>query len=105
MQTTTLARPRPSVEAAAQAVVLMGGPVRAAKLLGADRYQRVQAWMANGLPVEFCARVERAISGKLTRREFYPLDWSDIWPELVEEGPDASDPATAQEIGREVVHG
>ncbi|CAN7364012.1 helix-turn-helix domain-containing protein [Acidovorax sp. LjRoot118] len=103
MESTNLARPRPSTEAATQAVVKLGGPVRAAKLLGADRYQRVQSWMANGVPVEFCARLERLLQGALTRRDFYPHDWPDIWPELVEEGA-ANDPATALAQRQEVAH-
>ena len=104
MQTTNLIRPRPSTEAATRAVAKLGGPVRAAKLLGADRYQRVQSWMANGVPVEFCARLEQLLQGEMTRRDFYPQDWPDIWPELVGKGAAANDPATALAQRQEVAH-
>lgn len=31
---------------------------------------------------ELCVQIERATSGKVTRRDLRPDDWSAIWPEL-----------------------
>lgn len=78
-----LSRPRPNREAAAKAVALMGGAVQAAKKLCVSNYQTIQSWATKGVPVAYSATVERLIEGRVTRRELYPLDWQDIWPELV----------------------
>lgn len=77
-----LSRPRPNREAAAKAVALMGGAVQAAKKLCVSNYQTIQSWATKGVPVAYSATVERLIEGRVTRRELYPLDWQDIWPEL-----------------------
>ncbi len=77
-----LSRPRPNKEAAAKAVALMGGAVQAAKKLCVSNYQTIQSWATKGVPVAYSATVERLIEGRVTRRELYPLDWQDIWPEL-----------------------
>lgn len=82
-----LSRPRPNREAAAQAVALMGGAVQAAKKLCVSNYQTIQSWATKGVPVAYSATVERLIEGRVTRRELYPDDWRDIWPELVDAGP------------------
>lgn len=62
----------------------MGGAVQAAKKLCVSNYQTIQSWATKGVPVAYSATVERLIEGRVTRRELYPLDWQDIWPELVE---------------------
>lgn len=79
-----LSRPRPNKEAAAKAVALMGGAVQASKKLCVSNYQTIQSWATKGVPVAYSATVERLIEGRVTRRELYPLDWQDIWPELAE---------------------
>ena len=79
-----LSRPRPSREASARAVALMGGAVQAAKKLCVPNYQTIQSWSSNGVPVAYCATVERLVDGRVNRRELYPDDWMTIWPELVD---------------------
>ena len=66
--------------AATRAIAAMGGPVAVARALGLNRYQTVQQWMRNGIPVVYCVRVE-ADSG-VSRRDLRPDDWHLIWPEL-----------------------
>lgn len=75
---------KPEIQAAREAVALLGGPVRAAELLGfgKKKYQVIQSWMRNGVPTEHCAAVERAVAGRVTRREFKPDTYARIWPEL-----------------------
>lgn len=82
-------------DAAAKAVQLLGGPVKAARRLGIERYQTVQSWVSNGIPLAHCARVERALDGAVSRRDMQPDDWHEIWPEL----------ATADAQAGEVVNG
>lgn len=47
--------------AAAEAIGVLGGPVKAAVTLGVPgaRYQTVQSWLRNRVPAEYCPRVER----------------------------------------------
>jgi DNA-binding transcriptional regulator YdaS (Cro superfamily) len=35
------------------------------------------------VPIKYCAAIEQATSGKVTRKELCPDDWQAIWPELV----------------------
>lgn len=44
--------------------------------------QRLSNWIERGVPVEKCARLERALNRKVTRRDLRPDDWREIWPEL-----------------------
>lgn len=37
------------------------------------------------IPVEYCARIELATDGTVTRKDLRPDDWQEIWPELVEQ--------------------
>ena len=41
------------------------------------------------IPVEYCARIEFATDGAVTRKELRPDDWQEIWPELVEQQHEA----------------
>lgn len=84
MQNESIVRPRPSVEAAARAIAALDGVVAAARVLGVPSYQRVQGWVANGIPVAYCAVIEAQTGGAVTRRDMYPEDWRRIWPELAE---------------------
>lgn len=36
------------------------------------------------IPLKFGVPIERATNGKVTRKDLFPNDWQDIWPELVE---------------------
>lgn len=37
------------------------------------------------VPIAYCAAIERASMGKVTRKELRPDDWHLIWPELAEQ--------------------
>lgn len=47
----------------------------------------VSAWASGRreIPIPHCPRIEmsKTIGGKVTRRELRPIDWANIWPELV----------------------
>jgi DNA-binding transcriptional regulator YdaS (Cro superfamily) len=49
-----------------------------------QKYQTVQQWERNGVPVEHCVAVEKATKGKVTRKDLRPDDWKSIWPELAD---------------------
>jgi DNA-binding transcriptional regulator YdaS (Cro superfamily) len=51
---------KPEAEAAREAVRVLGGPTKAARLLGVPkaRHQTVQAWMRSRVPAEYCPDVE-----------------------------------------------
>ena len=34
------------------------------------------------IPIEYCASIELATDGEVTRQEMRPDDWHKIWPEL-----------------------
>lgn len=57
----TLEPKTPQQIAAARAVLILGGPVEAARtLLGdADRYQTIQSWVVHRVPLDHCPAVER----------------------------------------------
>lgn len=58
-------------------------------------------WKARGsVPAEYCAPIERATGGKVSRRDLRPTDWHRIWPELVTDEFPA--PEEAREIGADV---
>lgn len=40
------------------------------------------------IPVEYCARIEQATEGMVSRQEMRPSDWHEIWPELLEASDD-----------------
>lgn len=44
----------------------------------------LSAWIAGTKPVpsHFCAAIEKATDGRVTRRELRPDDWHRWWPEL-----------------------
>lgn len=53
-----------------------------ADLLGTTK-QVVWAWLdRDRVPIEWCARIEIATNGAVTRRDLRPTDWMRIWPEL-----------------------
>lgn len=34
------------------------------------------------LPIKYCAKIELATDGQVSRRDLRPDDWHEIWPEL-----------------------
>jgi DNA-binding transcriptional regulator YdaS (Cro superfamily) len=63
-------------QAAARAVSLLGGPVRAAERLGVERYQTVQSWLRNRVPAEYCPAIERETSRQVRCEDLRPdIPW------------------------------
>lgn len=73
--------------AAAKAVRLLGGPVRAAERLGVDRYQTVQSWVKNQVPAVYCRQIVTLLDGAVSLQELRPDDWARYWPELAAKKP------------------
>jgi len=43
----------------------------------------VAGWLRRShVPAEYCAAIEAAVKGAVTRRDLRPDDWASIWPEL-----------------------
>ena len=67
-------------------VAFLGGDAALARELGISA-PAVSQWRKRGTPIraEFCAAIERATGGAVTRKELRPDDWRLIWPELAEQ--------------------
>lgn len=68
----------PAQQAARQAVVLLGGPVQAARRLNVKdhRHQTVQAWLRTRVPAEYCPLIERELKGQVTCEQLRPdIEW------------------------------
>jgi DNA-binding transcriptional regulator YdaS (Cro superfamily) len=63
------------------AIELGGGLSVFAEKIAAKPNQ-VNNWRSRGVPIEFCALIEIAVGGKVTRQDLRPNDWQKIWPEL-----------------------
>ncbi|WP_312305156.1 ABC transporter substrate-binding protein [Pulveribacter sp.] len=76
----------PEIKAAARiavaAIEQLGGPVEAARQVGAPSYQSVQSWRGSGVPIKFCRKVHELTGIPLATLR--PDDWADVWPELAE---------------------
>lgn len=35
------------------------------------------------VPIRHCVAIEQVTNGEVTRRDLRPLDWAEIWPDLV----------------------
>lgn len=65
-----------------RAIKLAGGPTALAKILGV-RQSVVSNWITRGrVSTDHCAAVEKAVDGQVTRKDFRPVEWKRIWPEL-----------------------
>lgn len=80
------------------AIEHLGGVGRLAAAVGV-RPSAVSNWLArNAMPSAlFCAAIERATEGAVTRRDLRPDDWHLIWPELVTFG-DANSKQPSAEV-------
>ena len=69
----------------AKAVELLGGPTKTASILGVTT-QAVCFWRdgKRKFPHEYGAAIESATKGVVTRKDLWPDDWAEIWPELVD---------------------
>jgi len=73
----------------------MGGRDRLADALHVT-ISAIGNWKSRGVPLDQCAKLERATAGTVTRRDLRPKDWRDIWPELADPTPPTTEqPATA----------
>lgn len=79
--------PTISLPALSDAIQRIGGPTKAAKLLDVS-VQAVRFYRDGEryMPERFCAKLELALGGAVTRRELMPYDWHWIWPELKRPG-------------------
>jgi DNA-binding transcriptional regulator YdaS (Cro superfamily) len=62
----------------------VGGLSRLAEMVGVSSSTPFMWRTRKRIPAEYCAAIESATSGAVTRRDLRPDDWADIWPELVE---------------------
>jgi len=70
-----------------KAVDICGGQTALAKSINLTQ-PYIQNWLkrSNGIPPpEYCADIEKATNGLVTRRDLRPDDWQKIWPELTEQ--------------------
>lgn len=85
------------MESLQRAITILDGQVPLAAALGVVQ-SAVSGWLKRGsVPVKYCAAIERATRGEVTRRDLRPDDWQDIWPELADPTPNTHAPAEAQE--------
>lgn len=63
----------------------VGGLSILARIIGV-KPPTVHQWITGKrpVPIERCAAIENATTGKVTRRDLRPNDWQEIWPELKE---------------------
>ncbi|MBE0615223.1 MAG: helix-turn-helix domain-containing protein [Burkholderiales bacterium] len=62
-----------------KAIELAGGTSALAKKIGVNSPQVVSNWVARKrVPPKYCAAVERATDGKITRQHLRPELWGDV---------------------------
>jgi len=68
-----------------QASEIAGGTSALARILGRSPSE-VSQWVSGNrpIPLAYCAAIERATNGQVTRKDLRPQDWMAIWPELAE---------------------
>lgn len=87
-----------------KAIQSIGGVGKLAVLLGVVQ-GAVSNWRARGsmVPPEYCAIIERATHGEVTRQTLRPNDWQKIWPELAPSGVSIA-PAASESVAQGVSH-
>lgn len=70
-----------------KAIQSIGGVGKLAATIGVVQ-GAVSNWRARGsmVPPEYCATIEAATKGEVTRKTLRPDDWQKIWPELAPAG-------------------
>lgn len=64
----------------------------------------VSGWVRRGaVPAEYCAVIERATQGAVTRKDLRPDDWQRIWPELASQPAAPAADVDIRAAGREGV--
>ncbi|NQW92666.1 MAG: helix-turn-helix domain-containing protein [Polaromonas sp.] len=81
-----------------KAITVAGSQKALAKAIGLGQ-SAVANWLKRGglVPVEYCASIEIAFSGAVTRKDLRPDDWEMYWPELA-----ASESANSDDISIKV---
>lgn len=66
-----------------KAICIAGSQKALAKAIGLGQ-TAVANWIKRGglVPVEYCAPIETAFDGAVTRKDLRPEDWERHWPEL-----------------------
>lgn len=68
-----------------KAVEVVGSQRALAEACGVSQ-PAVARWVRVGsAPAEYCAAIETACAGQVTRQQIHPDDWVRIWPELAEQ--------------------
>lgn len=78
----------------ASAIKDAGGTTVVADRLG-ESPQTINNWVGRGVPVARCAALEAALGGAVKRWHMRPLDWWEIWPELIHAEGAPKSPALA----------
>ena len=64
---------------------ILGGTTKVAKICGISP-AGVAQWRTNGVPQDklmfLAAQLEKKSEGKYNRKELFPINWHEIWPEL-----------------------
>jgi DNA-binding transcriptional regulator YdaS (Cro superfamily) len=69
-----------------KAIGICGGQTALANAIGVQQ-PHIWNWLNRKgaqTPVEYCALIEQATNGAVTRKDLRPDDWMNIWPELAE---------------------
>jgi DNA-binding transcriptional regulator YdaS (Cro superfamily) len=66
-----------------QAADVLQGRANLAERLGVTP-SAIGNWKKRGVPLEYCAAIERLTGAQVTRRHLRPVDWADFWPELAQ---------------------
>ncbi|MBL0720209.1 helix-turn-helix domain-containing protein [Piscinibacter sp. Jin2] len=61
---------------------LAGGPAKVAKICGVSAPSCVQ-WRRDGVPIKRAVQIEQGTGRQVMRWDLRPLDWHEIWPELI----------------------
>jgi DNA-binding transcriptional regulator YdaS (Cro superfamily) len=68
-----------------QAINILGTQAKLGAAINSPQ-PTVAMWLARkSVPPEYCADIERATGGKVTRKDLRPNDWQRIWPELADQ--------------------
>lgn len=74
--------PFPQKDGLRSALAITGSLTAIAQTLDVS-VQRLSNWLSrNAVPLEYCARLEKAADGAVMRWDMRPDDWHLIWPEL-----------------------
>ena len=84
------------MDAMTRACETVGGVKKLADLLGVAE-STVTQWRKGIRPIPLRKGVQIEIATKqlVTRRDLYPNEWQDIWPELATQAPTTTEPASA----------